>query len=102
MLSTDLSCIDPALNLEVANEEIFHTHIAAYIQDLIPIARWGTRGKDGKDPVKFVKLIDCEDEHLEAILTTQFALSQGYKLIIETILQIRKAQNRISITATHE
>jgi hypothetical protein len=29
---------------------------------------WGTYGKDGKQPLKFVKLIDCETDHLLAIL----------------------------------
>lgn len=29
---------------------------------------WGTRGEDGKQPLKFVRLADCSVEHLKAIL----------------------------------
>ena len=32
---------------------------------------WGTRGKEGKDPVKYVPLKDLETGHIEAILNTQ-------------------------------
>jgi hypothetical protein len=32
---------------------------------------WGTRGKDGKQPLKYVLLKDCDKEHLKAILENQ-------------------------------
>ena len=32
---------------------------------------WGTYGKDGKQPLKRVKLADMSDAHIEAILATQ-------------------------------
>jgi hypothetical protein len=32
---------------------------------------WGTYGKSGKEPLKWVRLIDCETDHLQAILRTQ-------------------------------
>ena len=37
---------------------------------LVSNAIWGTRGKCGTDPLKYVHLIDCEKEHLENILNT--------------------------------
>lgn len=32
---------------------------------------WGTYGKSGREPLKYVYLTDCEDDHLKAILKTQ-------------------------------
>lgn len=30
--------------------------------------RWGTYGKDGSAPLRFVKLMDMDDDHLEAVI----------------------------------
>ena len=38
---------------------------------ILPYVRWGTCGKDGKQPLEYVRLVDCDDEHLKAILKTQ-------------------------------
>ena len=35
------------------------------------VFKWGTRGKDGKQPLKFVTLKDMTTDHIEAILETQ-------------------------------
>ena len=35
------------------------------------VFKWGTRGKDGKQPLKFVVLKDMTTDHIEAILETQ-------------------------------
>ena len=48
---------------------------------------WGTYGKDGKQPFKWVKLINCEDDHLKAIL--KIHISDLYKDIINSILEDR-------------
>lgn len=32
---------------------------------------WGTRGKDGKSPLKFKPLADLDTDHIQAILDTQ-------------------------------
>lgn len=32
---------------------------------------WGTRGKDGRQPLKYVPLKDLDTDHIEAILDTQ-------------------------------
>ena len=48
---------------------------------------WGTYGKDGKSPLKWVKFIDCEDDHLKAIVKIHIA--PIYKDIISTILEDR-------------
>jgi hypothetical protein len=67
--------------------------IVADIEDAKKIARWGTRGKSGHEPLDWVKLIDCETEHLEAILATQphIASFEGLREIIEGIIADRKA-----------
>lgn len=50
---------------------------------------WGTYGKPRKKRVKWVKLIDCTTEHLQAILKTQYQLDSTFKTIIQSILQDR-------------
>ena len=58
---------------------------------------WGTYGKDAKEPLRYVRLIDCSTDHLQAILKTQpqldFITSRGftYRKIIQAILDDRKA-----------
>lgn len=54
-------------------------------------ARWGTYGKNGDQPLRWVKLKDCETDHLQAILETQINLDKGYKQTIQEILQARNA-----------
>ena len=48
---------------------------------------WGTYGKDGKQPLKWIKLIDCEDNHLKAIL--KIHIGDLYKDVITNILEER-------------
>lgn len=52
--------------------------------------RWGTRGKDGTDPLTYVRLIDCSTEHLRAILATQYP-SPDYKMVIRSIIEDRES-----------
>ena len=35
------------------------------------VFRWGTRGKDGNQPLKFILLKDMESDHIQAIIETQ-------------------------------
>lgn len=59
------------------------------------VATWGTFGKDGIDPLKYVRLMDCSTEHLQAILATQphidncKACGFTYREIIKDILKDR-------------
>lgn len=48
---------------------------------------WGTYGKDGKQPLKWVKFTECEDDHLKAIL--KMHISDLYKEAINVILEER-------------
>jgi hypothetical protein len=53
---------------------------------------WGTYGKDGREPLKWIKLIDCEDEHLKSILNIH--IPPLYKDIINAILEERYIKYR--------
>jgi hypothetical protein len=54
---------------------------------------WGTRGKEGKDPVKWVELMNLETDHIQAILDTQFDSGRAswVKELMEKELEFRKA-----------
>lgn len=45
---------------------------------------WGTYGKEGKDPLKWLRFIDCNTEHLNNILKIKIA--PLYAEVIESIL----------------
>jgi hypothetical protein len=47
---------------------------------------WGTRGKDGKQPLKYVRLASCETDHLQAILKNVPNLSDLYNQVINLII----------------
>jgi len=56
---------------------------------------WGTNGKSGKEPTVYKMIHELETDHLEAILATQFQISQFqisplYKKVIKNILRERK------------
>jgi hypothetical protein len=50
---------------------------------------WGTRGKDGKQPLVYKLLKDLDSDHIEAILKTQHQISEFYKEIFKEELKYR-------------
>lgn len=44
---------------------------------------WGTRGKSGKEPLRYVALKNCELEHLQNIIDTQWGLSERMEVAIK-------------------
>lgn len=50
---------------------------------------WGTYGISGKDPLRWVPLCHCSNDHLNAILNTQSHISPLYRTIINEILRDR-------------
>jgi hypothetical protein len=54
---------------------------------------WGTRGKSGTEPLKYVRLVKCETDHLQSILTYPYPkdkpLNPLYKMVIQDILDDR-------------
>lgn len=58
--------------------------------DLISEAfKWGTRGKDGKQPLTYVPLKDLTTDHIEAILETQTHISAHIRKIFLDELDFR-------------
>lgn len=51
---------------------------------------WGTYGKSGNEPLKFVLLKNMSDEHIQAILDTQFHISRFYRREFKRELRLRK------------
>lgn len=64
-----------------------------YENDLIEKVKerllWGTYGKNGTDPLRWVPLSQCSTEHLYAILNTQHHISDLFRVVIEEILKDR-------------
>ena len=52
--------------------------------------KWGTFGKSGREPLKWVVLKNMSDEHIEAILKTQKQISKFYRSEFEKELAMRK------------
>lgn len=50
---------------------------------------WGTRGKDGKQPIKYVALMSLESDHIQAILDTQKHITKEVRNLFETELEYR-------------
>lgn len=58
---------------------------------------WGSRGKDGKQPVRYIRLMDMSDEHIRNCLDTQRLMNPSYRVAMERELVWRK-RNGITIT----
>lgn len=50
---------------------------------------WGTRGKAGDQPLKYISVADIETEHIEAILDTQFQITAELREFLERELSFR-------------
>jgi hypothetical protein len=59
------------------------------------VFKWGTRGKDGKQPLKYVPLKDLTAEHIEAILDTQTHISGHIQKIFIDELRFRGIEKHI-------
>jgi len=51
---------------------------------------WGTRGKTGKDTLRYVVLKDLTTEHIQAILDTQMNISEDFRKVFLDELVYRK------------
>ena len=54
------------------------------------VFKWGTRGKDGNQPLKYVPLKDLTSDHIEAILETQAHISGHIQNIFLDELSFRE------------
>ncbi len=50
---------------------------------------WGTRGKNGRQPLVYKPIKDLDSDHIEAILKTQHQISDFYKEILKDELKYR-------------
>lgn len=53
-------------------------------------AQWGTRGKDGKQPLTWIKIADMETDHIKACLK-ECLMADHYRKIMQDELEWRKA-----------
>jgi len=51
---------------------------------------WGTRGKGGKQPLQWKTIDSLDTEHIEAILATQYHISDTLRKVFENELDYRK------------
>ena len=75
-------------------EEAPHEELSVYSDDPFEVIReafsWGTRGKDGQQPLKYVALCNLETDHIQAILDTQTHISETTRDILNKELEYRK------------
>lgn len=51
---------------------------------------WGTRGKNGDEPLRFIPLCEMTSEHIEAILETQWQISDYVRKLFADELEFRQ------------
>jgi len=63
---------------------------------------WGTYGKTGKEPLKWVLLRDMSDDHIQAILDSQKHISRFYRRELKLELKFREKVPSCSIKETKQ
>lgn len=64
--------------------------------------KWGTYGKSGKEPLRWMKLHCMTNEHIQAILDTQCHINRRYRRSFKCELRFRKKFPEYSIKETME
>lgn len=85
--------------LDYARRNVHNEHpyeeLSVYSDDPHEVIRqafkWGTRGVDGKQPIKFIPLQELTDDHIEAILDTQTHISTTIRQVFVNEVAFRKA-----------
>ena len=71
-----------------------YTELSVYSDDPHEMVReamhWGTRGVDGKSPLKYVALKDMTTDHIQACLDTQYTMHPHFRLAMMGELAYRK------------
>lgn len=67
------------------------------VKELSERILWGTKGRSGKEPFKWVCLNDCETEHLENIERNTPNIAAAQSLAIKVILDIRQGNDLESL-----
>lgn len=71
------------------------------VQDVFAKAVWGTRGKNGKSPLKYVLVSDMELEHIEAVLQYQPRISPYLKIAMSYWVGFKKGSSRSQYSANY-
>ena len=61
---------------------------------------WGTYGKSGNEPLRWVLLKDMTDEHIQAVLDTQHQICWFYRREFKSELRFRKKNPAFSLKET--
>jgi hypothetical protein len=59
--------------------------------DIREFMKWGARGKDGKQPLRYVALKDMDTDHIQACLDTQPHMRPEVRVIMQNELKYRSA-----------
>ncbi len=77
----------------IVQDEYPYEELSLYKEDSIDLLReyfvWGTRGKDGKQHLTWLKLKNMTSDHIEAILDTQTHISDTVKELFQRELDYR-------------
>jgi len=105
-LARDLAAIDEekAKNKEILASVENWTKLSktGRIEDIRTKVAWGTFGKSGKDPLKYVLLCDLTIEHIEAVLATQAHIGPDVTRVFYMELGFRAVQQRKIAKALQE
>jgi hypothetical protein len=68
--------------------------LAVYLEEghekVREVLKWGTRGKDGKQPLRYVVLKDMDTDHIQACLDTQLQMGTKHRAAMVNELTYRK------------
>lgn len=59
-------------------------------EDIRKYLAWGTRGKDGTEPLTYKPIMQLDTDHIEAILDTQWHISDELREVFKAELEYRK------------
>lgn len=91
----DLRLVQVLINLNIIYDCKYFIEETDYLLDckyIKPedILFWGTYGKDGNSPIKYITLNNMDSDHIENCLINQHKISPQYEKIMKKILRIRK------------
>jgi hypothetical protein len=53
------------------------------------VTKWGTRGVNGDEPLRYVPLMEMSDDHIKACLDTQYQMIRSYREAMIKELRLR-------------
>lgn len=73
--------------------EDISTYVGDNYEDTRRIFKWGTYGKDGRQPLKWVPVKDMSSNHIKAVLETQKYIPNWIRSIFRAELEFRGIEN---------